>query len=104
MLPPKFHACRADSLTSLNVLNDDRTTVLSTGVRQQYGGQLSGGTDRMQYFVSGEWEDELGNYKMPKIEIEPASKSVVWTFDQYDQFGNSVSNSQLLDIDGDVIR
>lgn len=38
------------------------------------------------------------------IEIEPKSKRVVWTFDQFDPFGNSVPNSQLLDIDGDVIR
>src|SRR5690606_30916685 len=38
------------------------------------------------------------------IELEPKSKKVVWTFDQYDRFGNSVSNSQLLEIDGSVIR
>lgn len=63
-------ACRADSLISMNVLNEALTTPLSTGVRQQYGGQLSGGTDRMQYFASGEWEDELGNYKMPQVEID----------------------------------
>jgi hypothetical protein len=37
------------------------------------------------------------------IEIEPKSKKVVWTFDQFKVFGNSVSNSQLLDA-GDVIR
>lgn len=38
------------------------------------------------------------------IELEPKEKDVVWTFDQYDVFGNSVSNSQLLDVEGDVIR
>lgn len=31
------------------------------------------------------------------IEIEPTSKKVVWTFDRFESFGNSVSNSQLLD-------
>jgi outer membrane protein assembly factor BamB len=31
------------------------------------------------------------------VEIEPKSKKVVWQFDQYDTFGNSVSNSKLLD-------
>jgi outer membrane protein assembly factor BamB len=31
------------------------------------------------------------------VEIEPKSKKVVWQFDQYATFGNSVSNSQLLD-------
>lgn len=36
------------------------------------------------------------------IELEPATKQVVWTFDQFDRFGNSVSNSQLLDIKGSL--
>ncbi|MEZ5302038.1 MAG: PQQ-binding-like beta-propeller repeat protein [Verrucomicrobiales bacterium] len=34
------------------------------------------------------------------IEIEPKSKKVVWTFDQFDRFGNSVPNSQILDAEG----
>ncbi len=38
------------------------------------------------------------------VEIEPKTKKVVWTFEQFPTFGNSVPNSQLLDIDGDVIR
>lgn len=38
------------------------------------------------------------------IEIEPKTKKVVWQFDQYDTFGNSVSNSQLLDIEGGTRR
>ncbi len=32
------------------------------------------------------------------VEIEPKTKKVVWTFDHFDTFGNSVSNSQLLDV------
>ena len=31
------------------------------------------------------------------IEIDPTTKKVVWTFDQYETFGNSVSNSVILD-------
>lgn len=31
------------------------------------------------------------------VEIEPKSKQVVWTFDRHQDFGNSVSNSLLLD-------
>ena len=31
--------------------------------------QVSGGTDKVQYFVSGETEVETGIYKMPEIEI-----------------------------------
>ncbi len=34
------------------------------------------------------------------IELEPKAKKVVWQFDQYSKFGNSVSNSQILDVEG----
>jgi len=36
------------------------------------------------------------------IEIEPATKKVVWQFKQYEALGNNVSNSQLLDVSGTV--
>ncbi len=38
------------------------------------------------------------------IEIEPAMKKVLWTFNRYDEFGNDVSNTLLLDIKGHVLR
>jgi outer membrane protein assembly factor BamB len=38
------------------------------------------------------------------IELDPKTKKVVWTFDQFDRFGNSVPNTQLLDVKGEVIR
>ena len=53
------------------------------------------------------WErfDELLDERNPLlIEIEPKSKKIVWTFDQFDTFGNSVPNSQVLDVEGEVIR
>lgn len=31
------------------------------------------------------------------VEIEPKTKRVVWTFDQFDKWGNSVSNTKILD-------
>ena len=31
------------------------------------------------------------------VEVSPATKEVVWTFDRFERFGNSVPNSQLLD-------
>lgn len=34
------------------------------------------------------------------VEIEPKTKAVVWTLDAFDRFGNSVSNSLLLDVQG----
>ena len=38
------------------------------------------------------------------IELDPKTKQVAWTFDQYDRFGNSVSNSQILDAGEGVLR
>lgn len=37
-------------------------------------------------------------------EIEPSSKKVVWKLDRFDDFGNSVSNSQILLSNGTAIR
>jgi len=36
------------------------------------------------------------------IELNPKTKKVVWTFDQFDRFGNSVPNSQILDAPGAI--
>jgi hypothetical protein len=33
------------------------------------------------------------------IEVDPKTKTVVWKLDAFDTFGNSVSNSQLMDLD-----
>jgi hypothetical protein len=33
------------------------------------------------------------------VEIEPKTKKVVWTLDAFDRFGNSVSNTMLLDVE-----
>ena len=38
------------------------------------------------------------------VEIEPKTKKVVWTFDHFDTFGNSVPNSQLADLVGKTLR
>ncbi len=38
------------------------------------------------------------------IELDPRTKRVVWTFDQFAAFGNSVPNSQLLDAAGEALR
>ncbi len=38
------------------------------------------------------------------IEIDRKTKKVLWTFDRFDTFGNSVTNSVLLDLAGQTIR
>ena len=59
--------CIVDSLTSFNVLTDPTSTPFATGHRSWYGTQLSGGTDKVRFFVSGDIQNEIGPIKMPKF-------------------------------------
>ncbi|MCH7565397.1 MAG: SusC/RagA family TonB-linked outer membrane protein [Gemmatimonadetes bacterium] len=45
---------------SFSPLNDPRTTPFDTGYRQRYGLNVAGGSDRMTYFLSGEYLDQVG--------------------------------------------
>ncbi len=38
------------------------------------------------------------------VEIDPKTKKIIWMFDEFEKFGNSASNSQILDVNGPVIR
>lgn len=57
--------CTQDRITTFNLFDDPDASPNGTGYRQQYGAQLSGGTESLSYFVSGEWEDEVGVLVMP---------------------------------------
>ena len=57
--------CTQDSIAAFNLFDDSDATPNGTGRRQQYGLNVSGGSDVVQYFLSGEWEDELGYLQMP---------------------------------------
>lgn len=61
--------CVVDSLSHGNVLNNPTQTPLNTGDRRQYNFQASGGSDAVQFFVSGQTENETGIYKMPTSEV-----------------------------------
>ncbi|HEV7226442.1 MAG TPA: PQQ-binding-like beta-propeller repeat protein [Pirellulales bacterium] len=45
-----------------------------------------------------------GRHQPQLIELDPKSKQVVWRFDEFQAFGNDVSNTQILDIDGNALR
>ena len=51
-------------------MDDEATTPFGTGERSQLGGSVSGGSELLRYFVSGEAERELGITKMPAREVE----------------------------------
>ncbi len=57
--------CAQDSVTSYNLWNDPESSPLGTGHRNQTGLQASGGTDNVRFFVAGEYEKEIGIYKLP---------------------------------------
>jgi TonB-linked SusC/RagA family outer membrane protein len=61
-------ACVQDSVTSYNLFEDPQATPFGTGYRQQHGLQLSGGSEAIRYFLSGEWEDEDGVTQVPPFE------------------------------------
>lgn len=53
-------ACTQDSTFTFNTLRDPRTSPFQEGNRQKYGLNVSGGGDALTYFVSGDFEDEVG--------------------------------------------
>lgn len=62
--------CRPDSLTTFNLWDDPRATPLKDGYRYAYGANLSGGTDAVRYFVSGEREQTDGTLTVPQFELD----------------------------------
>jgi TonB-linked SusC/RagA family outer membrane protein len=63
-------SCHIDSLAHNNPLNQDATTPLQNGYSRDFGMQVSGGSTQTQYFVSGEYNNIMGTYKMPQSEID----------------------------------
>ncbi|MBI4542845.1 MAG: SusC/RagA family TonB-linked outer membrane protein [Gemmatimonadetes bacterium] len=63
-------ACVQDSVSRYNLFEDPVASPNATGHRQQYGLQVSGGSEAAQYFLSGEWEDEVGYLKMPPFAVD----------------------------------
>ena len=61
--------CTVDSVTSFNPLKNSETTPLTNGNRQQYGFNVSGGSEIAKYFTSAEYEAEKGPYTFPKFEL-----------------------------------
>ena len=59
-----------DSLTTFNPLKNETLSPIDDGNRAQYGMSVSGGTEQVRYFVSGEYEDENGTFKLPAYEKE----------------------------------
>ena len=57
--------CIVDSTTSFDLSTTPGITPITNGMNNNYGGQVSGGSDAVRYFVSGDLFNEVGPYKMP---------------------------------------
>ena len=57
--------CVVDSTTSFNMSATPGITPIANGMNTNYGGQVSGGSDAVRYFVAADLFNEVGPYKMP---------------------------------------
>lgn len=72
-------SCTQSSLDIWNPLEESISTPFKTGSRQQYGVNITGGNERLNYFVSGEWETETGVLGLPEFDEQNLR----------DEFGNA---------------
>ena len=62
-------SCQVDRYSVLDIFHDPDITPIKNGWRNNFGLQVSGGTDAIRYFTSGEFENEIGPFGMPAFEI-----------------------------------
>ena len=60
--------CTQTSVSQFSPLNDPATRPLKAGLRQQYGANVSGGSEQISYYFSGDYEGENGVYRLPGFE------------------------------------
>lgn len=60
--------CTLDSVTTFSPFQRSDLTPIGLGNRRQGALQVSGGSDVVRYFVSGEREDETGVFRLPDFE------------------------------------
>jgi TonB-linked SusC/RagA family outer membrane protein len=67
--------CVQSRIDQYNPLNDDTQRPLSPGHRQQYGLNVAGGTDAATYYISGEYEGEVGVYKLRGFDFDSVNQA-----------------------------
>jgi TonB-linked SusC/RagA family outer membrane protein len=70
------HTCTQDSLSHFNPLNHSATSPFKPGVSQRLNAQVSGGSDKVQYFVSSSYDNEDGGLTFPSALREAALKQL----------------------------
>ena len=67
--------CVQSRIDTYNPLNDEAQRPLSPGHRQQYGLNVAGGTDAATYYLSAEYEGEVGVYKMRGFDFDSVNQA-----------------------------
>jgi TonB-linked SusC/RagA family outer membrane protein len=62
--------CTQTAVQSYQPLNDPATRPYKAGLRQQYGASVSGGGEQVTYYVSGNYENEIGPFRIPQAEFD----------------------------------
>jgi TonB-linked SusC/RagA family outer membrane protein len=86
-------ACIMDSLRTYSPINDPDATPLGTGNRKAFGAQVSGGTDQVRFYVSGDRFDEVGVLSLPAFERRRFAETNTPIHDYVDRPNALVRNS-----------
>ncbi|MEP6905807.1 MAG: TonB-dependent receptor, partial [Gemmatimonadales bacterium] len=62
--------CIVDSLASFNLWEDPETTPLAPSYQEEYGAEVSGGTEALRYYLQGTYNGEQGVYKVPQFDVQ----------------------------------
>ncbi len=60
--------CTQETLLSSNILMNKATTPIGTGHSALYGADVTGGSENIQYFVSGQYQNQIGTLALPDTE------------------------------------
>jgi TonB-linked SusC/RagA family outer membrane protein len=69
--------CTVDSVTNSHMLRDKNYSPIGSGKRSLYGAQVSGGSDALRFYVSGNLENEFGPIKMPGTDVHYLDSTLV---------------------------
>jgi len=77
--------CMLDSAVSQNIWKDGNLTPLDPGLRTVIGGQLSGGTNELRYFVAADRQEDDGPWGLPTFDRQRFDSMLVKIEDYYER-------------------
>ena len=60
--------CTQEKLLSSNILMNSQLTPIAHGNSQLYGGDVTGGSESVQYFFAGQFQNQVGTFALPDSE------------------------------------